>query len=505
MAQIEAPNVFGQFLEGQKAGQEQRRRRTLADFLQPALGGDQNALSQVYAADPDAGLQVQGMVQKQQAASREQQVADLKQAASLYRAAPEPMKAQLYGKIVEGVEGLGLAQAGSLPRTHNPEFDAGFNQFLDAIAGNEQQRNIAVAPGSAIVDPQTGRVVYERPFAPANMQPITTDQGYAAFNPKTGTAEPLNYGSAIGQPSNNYQDLYADIAARNGSQVTSGIRPVLPGVGAGANSQHPKGTAADFRTNGLQPQQVAALMGDLRNQGFEVIDERDNRNGRGPHIHAELPPGGRRVMPAQKEQAPSALQERIAAAQAMGASEDDIRRMVIGREGAAAGAKPLPTQALSQLLSVEDALAGARGVAAIIQKHANRMTSGELSVSPQGAIGAKLRTAIGQANPNDVNMSEFNADKTRIVNESLRLNAGVQTEGDAQRAGQELMAADDQATAARALRRLAEINRRAVDLQKKKQAVIRKNYGQDADGNPLGQQQAAPAGDDDDALIGKYL
>lgn len=209
-------------------------------------------------------------------------------------------------------------------------------------------------------------------------------------------------------------------------------------------------------------------------------------------------------MPAQKDQAPSALQERIAAAQAMGASDDDIRRMVIGREGAAAGAKPIPVQALNQLLSVEDALNASQVVSDIIKKHADRMTRGELEVYPEDAIGARLRTAIGRTNANDVNVNEFRADMTRIVNESLRLNKGVQTEGDAQRAAQELMAANDQKTAARAMKRLAELNQRAVQLQRQKQALVRKNYGQDAEGNPLGQQPATTP-DDDDALIGKYL
>lgn len=505
-----ANDILSSFLGGQQAGQEQRTRRTLADFLQPALGGDQNALSQVFAADPSAGLQVQGMAQKQQAADHDQKMGELEIVSRAWQSMPQ-MRQQLYPTVVELTEAVMPQFAGKIPREYNPAFEANIDKFLSGFAGQEDNTPASIRelqmlrdnPELADLDMRRRTAGFDRPTL------IPSSDGYAVANLRTGTAMPLNYGNgdtgpAIGSPSSDYQDIFADIAARHGSQVTSGIRPVLPGVGAGANSQHPKGTAADFRTNGLSPQQVDAMMQELRSRGFEVIDERDNRNGRGPHIHSELPPGGRRVMPAQKDQAPSALQERIAAAQAMGASDDDIRRMVIGREGAAAGAEPIPVQALNQLLSVEDALNASQVVSDIIKKHADRMTRGELEVYPEDAIGARLRTAIGRTNANDVNVNEFRADMTRIVNESLRLNKGVQTEGDAQRAAQELMAANDQKTAARAMKRLAELNQRAVQLQRQKQALVRKNYGQDAEGNPLGQQPATTP-DDDDALIGKYL
>lgn len=132
----------------------------------------------------------------------------------------------------------------------------------------------------------------DNPASPAAVDPAT-GQPQASARPAASPASDLS--SPITMPSSNYQDVFASIAARNGSVVTSGVRPVMPGVGAGAGSQHPNGTAADFRTNELSDAQVQGLMADLRAHGFEVIDERDNRNGLGPHIHAELPPGARRA------------------------------------------------------------------------------------------------------------------------------------------------------------------------------------------------------------------
>lgn len=175
MAQVETPNILGSFLAGQQAGQEQKRKRTLSSLLEPALGGDAKALSGVFAADPDAGLQVQGMVQKQQAASREQLIADLQQAARLYPNAPDQIKPQLYGKIVEGVEGLGLAQAGSLPRTHSAEYDAGFKQFLSAIAGNQEEQ-FTLSPGSARYGAD-GTLLVQQPFAPEKQDFVLSPDG----------------------------------------------------------------------------------------------------------------------------------------------------------------------------------------------------------------------------------------------------------------------------------------------------------------------------------------
>ena len=56
---------------------------------------------------------------------------------------------------------------------------------------------------------------------------------------------------------------------------------------------------------------------------------------------------------------------------------------------------------------------------------------------------------------------EFDRFKTRLVNESLRLNKGVQTEGDAQRAARELGSAKTEATAYAAVQELLRINERA--------------------------------------------
>ena len=76
-----------------------------------------------------------------------------------------------------------------------------------------------------------------------------------------------------------------------------------------------------------------------------------------------------------------------------------------------------------------------------------------------GSIGVGGQGAIETAKARD----EFERFKTRLVNTSLRLNKGVQTEGDAQRAAKELGDARTEATAYAAIQELLRINQRARD------------------------------------------
>lgn len=168
-----------------------------------------------------------------------------------------------------------------------------------------------------------------------------------------------------------------------------------------------------------------------------------------------------------------------------------------GGKAAGGGEKPLPVGALKELLGIEDALGGTSVLNDIIKKNADRIKNGTLRVGPADTLGSNVRTTLNMSTDEDVARKEWQADLTKIVNESLRLNKGVQTEGDAQRAADELMAASDQKTVSAALRRLAGFNKRAVELQQRKQGIINSNYGRSP---TLGD---APSGGVDD-LLGKY-
>ena len=76
------------------------------------------------------------------------------------------------------------------------------------------------------------------------------------------------------------------------------------------------------------------------------------------------------------------------------------------------------------------------------------------------------------------NLASFEANLERLRNESLRLNKGVQTEGDAQRAWNEMVKnLNDPQVVRKRLREIININRRAIDLRKNELDVVRSNFG----------------------------
>jgi hypothetical protein len=244
-------DILGSFLAGQQAGQQQRTKRTLSESLQPALGGDKNALSQVYAADPDAGLQVQGMVQKQAGADRETKVSNLQQLARVYPNAPEAIKAQLYGQIVGLTEDVGLAPAGSLPRTHSPEMDAGFNKFLSGISGQEQ--GYTLSPGGKRFD-NNNQLVAEAPFAPEKPQFQTDANGNGwwiapgqAPRPVDSTSAPQGGGFGIAETDNYVRKIMGNVGQvdpnASPEQLAAQILPHLiqQESGGNPNAISPKG------------------------------------------------------------------------------------------------------------------------------------------------------------------------------------------------------------------------------------------------------------------------
>ena len=92
-------------------------------------------------------------------------------------------------------------------------------------------------------------------------------------------------------------DVQADfeaIGAKHGFLTTSTTRSKAENdrVGGVADSQHleQRGTARDWSVKGKTQAQIDAFAADLRAAGFEVITE---PHGTGPHVHAELPKGGR--------------------------------------------------------------------------------------------------------------------------------------------------------------------------------------------------------------------
>lgn len=433
--------------EGRQQGQASRLAR-LAGMAYAAPADQQREyVQQAVQVDPRSGFALADSL----GGDRAERMKGLSQKARLlvgyHRAGNSQYVNSLYPQIAQEAQSLGLGQG--IPTQWNDSFLAGMEQLAELGGGPQGigvQSTYVDANGNRVAIMRDGSTAILGQNAPQN-QIIDTGAGFYGVNRGNLQAAPVMIG---GRP---------------------GIAPA--GIGAGG---------MPYRIDpGLPPE-------------AQALAEADAANGGASNAYTVQGSMPAQLRSAPKPGAPSDIERRLQLADQYGATPEEKRRMVIGREGAAAGAKPLPVGALNQLMQVEDALGATANVSAIIKKHADRMKNGELVVGPVDSLGAMARTKLGITNANDVNLNEWRSDLTRIVNESLRLNKGVQTEGDAQRAANELMTATDQQTASRALRRLAEFNQRAIELQKRKRETIRKNYGQDANGDPLGTQQEQQAG-----------
>lgn len=109
----------------------------------------------------------------------------------------------------------------------------------------------------------------------------------------------------------------------------------------------------------------------------------------------------------------------------------------------------------------------ARNLAIEANDYVNSIKAGNIKFGLKDRASIAARSALGSSDPDVVARNDFERFKTRLVNESLRLNKGPQTEGDAQRSVKELQGAESAVDAAKAINTLAELNARKVaDAQK---------------------------------------
>jgi hypothetical protein len=466
------PDFYSQWTQARQNGAQRANDYTVRQNIGGALQGDSGALSAILKASPDTGMKLQSHVQGQQSAQRE----DAGKVASMFAQTGDP---QYYAMWKQSL--AGLPNAPQLPDALTPEDIEPAKQsamaFAQAYGGMSAKDSTPSAirelqmlsqnPELAKLDMQRRQAGFGRP------QLIPTADGYAWATPEG--ASPLNYGGGGSSTpeSPQVQRALAMLAGTPGVTMTSGMRTPERNrqVGGVPNSQHLSGTAGDYA---VPPEQKAAFMAQARQQGFEAIDE-------GDHVHLELPrgsAGGQRVMPAPKQNAQSEIERRIGLARQMGASDAEVRQMIIGREGAAAGAKPMPASALKMIQEETNAANTASAINTSLDKHLSRIGSKKLEFGMVSNLVNKGKIAANLSDAEARNYQEFVSDLEKLRNDSLRLNSGVQTDGDAQRAWNELVAnLNDTDYVKQRLVTIKELNQRAERLRRANVDMIRENYG----------------------------
>lgn len=103
----------------------------------------------------------------------------------------------------------------------------------------------------------------------------------------------------------------------------------------------------------------------------------------------------------------------------------------------------------------------------MLDRTANQLDNGELKLGPVRNVVAQARNTMGLSDQSSRNFASFRSNLEKLRNDSLRLNKGVQTEGDAQRAWNELFTnLNDESLVKQRLAEIQAINARAVANRK---------------------------------------
>jgi hypothetical protein len=128
------------------------------------------------------------------------------------------------------------------------------------------------------------------------------------------------------------------------------------------------------------------------------------------------------------------------------------------RKAEAARNKPLPSYLAKDEEADYGTATAATNLASDANNFINRIKSGEIKFGLKDKASIRTRQAFGSQDPDVIAREDYDKFLKVLTNESLRLNKGTQTEGDAVRAAKELESSESATAAASAMRRLVEIN-----------------------------------------------
>jgi len=148
----------------------------------------------------------------------------------------------------------------------------------------------------------------------------------------------------------------------------------------------------------------------------------------------------------------------------------------VGRESS----KPLPGPALAMQQKGLEAIGTSSGIQKDIDRVAKQIDDGKLNFGLTSNMVNKAKNYTGNSDEESRNFGSFQSTMEKMRNDSLRLNAGVQTDGDAQRAWKELFDnINDKEYVRQRLDEIKDINARGVILHKLNIDNIRSNYSKE--------------------------
>lgn len=147
-------------------------------------------------------------------------------------------------------------------------------------------------------------------------------------------------------------------------------------------------------------------------------------------------------------------------------------------EGAKTLGQPLPSTVVSSQDSLIDAVQTHKLISAKMKSFVDQIDSGQLDLNIYANAENKLRNGLSLSTQESRNLASFKAEMEALRNDSLRLNSGVQTEGDAIRAWNELVQSlNDPGVVRQRLNDISRINDTAAYLKNQRLDQMRSEYG----------------------------
>ncbi|CUJ67134.1 hypothetical protein [Achromobacter sp. 2789STDY5608628] len=140
--------------------------------------------------------------------------------------------------------------------------------------------------------------------------------------------------------------------------------------------------------------------------------------------------------------------------------------------------KPLPSAALKMQQEALEAMGLVGGINADLGAIQQQVREGKLDLGPMANKISEGMNWAGMSSENSRAYASFMSTLEKLRNDSLRLNKGVQTEGDAQRAWNELLSnVNDPKLVEQRLGEILAINQRAAELRGLANDSMRANFG----------------------------
>ena len=339
MAELQLPNILGQYNQGYGNGQSMLANKLAGQAFNAPADQRQSLLGQLAGVNPQAAMGMQSRFQQQDQAQQAKQVDHAKKINGAANYVLQAVQSKDPARIQGAYQAVRPYLAELTGKEPPPQWDdsmlPGLYQTISATGGTPQQKGTVVAPGGALVDSATGQQMFSNPATPANGQLVDIPDGQGGtvkmlFDPRTRQLSQPNFGG--GQPA----------PAQGGFQAQ--ITPASP-ANTGAAEQ-----ANALLAQGMQPQEVMQrLVQEHPDQQFQLAVDpatgqfKDVSNG-----SAQIPQGQGMPAMGQLGHAPpksaGELDKRIALARSMGATDEQVKQMVLG-QAATNGAPDVPGNA----------------------------------------------------------------------------------------------------------------------------------------------------------------